>query len=133
MGNAVSLIFRIYSYLYHLILCVFLLGIAFIALSSGHADDLKLTMLPWEGAKLTYWVLGLSLLGILIILLAVMGRFRALFPLWTLFVFVMMLRGFFLGGNSFAGMDEFKTVLWLTGGAFLAFLGSLTGLRKRRR
>jgi len=70
--------------------------------------------------------------GILSIVLAITGIFRFLFPLWALTVLVMMVRGFLLKSYTFEGKPDFVSVLWLIGGAVLAFLASLTLLRARR-
>ncbi len=129
--KAFGLLLRLFSYLFELILSLFLTGIA---LAAG-STSLQLGMLPWTGAMLNRWVLGLGVLGILVTLLAVVGRFRFLYPLWCLAVLVLMVRGFFVSGYSFAGPDEWRMALWLTAGAFVAFLGGLTvfsGKRKKK-
>jgi hypothetical protein len=60
------------------------------------------------------------------VILAITGKLRWLFPLWAGFVLVMMFRGFFLSSYSFADAGEFKFDVWLTAGALLAFLVSLS-------
>jgi hypothetical protein len=128
-----AMILRVYSYLYHLVLCLFLLGISVVAMSTS--NTLKLSMLPWTGAELTTWLLWGSLAGLISIILAVTGTFRFLFPLWTLIVFVLMFRGFILRPYTFEGKLAFYNVMWILGGAFVAFLASLTllrGVRTRR-
>jgi hypothetical protein len=123
----------VYSYLFHFLLSLFLFGIGIIAkLSDGR---LTLPMLPWTGESLVTWVLWGGLAGILSVVLAVAGIFRLFFPLWSLTVLVLLVRGYFLQPYSFGGETEFQRVLWLSGGALLAFLGSLTvfGSRKKRR
>ena len=133
LRNAIGLLLRAYSYLFHLILSIFLIGIA--SLASMADKPLKLDVLPWEGFKLNHWVLGLGVIGIVCVLLAVTGLFRYVFPLWALFVLAMMFRGFFLTPYSFSGESEFKGACWLTFGAFGAFLSSLSvlDLRSKRR
>ena len=125
-----ALILRVYSYLYHLVLCLFLLGLAVVAMNSS--STLHLEMLPWSGSDLVSWLLWGSMAGILSIVLAITGIFRFLFPLWALTVLVMMVRGFLLKSYTFEGKPDFVNVLWLIGGAVLAFLASLTLLRARR-
>jgi hypothetical protein len=100
-----------------------------VALSSGKALTIK--MLPWEATQLNQWVLGLGIVGILCVFLAVTGLFRWIFPLWALFAFAMMLRGFFLTNYDFGGEANFKGAAWLTFGAFGAFLSSLSVLDRR--
>lgn len=130
MRKAIELLFRLYAYLYHLILCLFLFGIGVVAYRSG--KTLNLPMLPWEGETLTESLIGLGIVGVMCIFGAITGWFRWLFPLWTLVVFVMMVRGFFLTSYTFSGGEQFKEVVALIGGAFVAFLASLTLLRRRR-
>jgi hypothetical protein len=116
---------RLYSYLYHLILCLFLLAISSIAVLS-HSGTLRLEMLPWKGDELIYWVFLGSLAGLACLVLAITGIFRYLFPFWALLIVVLMVRGFLLGGYTFSGRDEFNWILGLIAGAILAFLASLT-------
>jgi hypothetical protein len=128
-----AMILRVYSYFYHLILCLFLLGLSIVAMSSSTV--LKMPMLPWSGSELMSWLTWGSLLGLISIALAVTGIFRFLFPLWALAVLVLMVQGYFLKSYTFDGKSEFYMTLWLVGGALLAFLASLTllGFRRSRR
>jgi hypothetical protein len=128
-----AMILRVYSYFYHLILCLFLLGLSIVAMSSSTV--LKMPMLPWSGSELMSWLTWGSLLGLISIALAVTGIFRFLFPLWALAVLVLMVRGYFVKSYTFDGKSEFYMTLWLVGGALLAFLASLTllGFRRSRR
>lgn len=125
MRNALLLLLRVCGYIYHLILCLFLLGLGILGPASGQ-NNLKLGMLPWEGAALTRAVTILGAVGIVCILLAITGKLRWLFPIWALFVFVMMFRGFFLSSYSFADAGQFKFDVWLTAGALVVFLISLS-------
>ena len=125
-----ALILRVFSYLYHLVLCLFLLGVSTVAISSSNV--LKMPMLPWSGAELNYWLLWGSLAGLVSLILAITGIFRFLFPLWALIVLVLMVNGFLIKPYTFEGTTSFYSVLALIGAALLAFLGSLTLLRPRR-
>lgn len=89
-------------------------------------------MLPWHGNTLIEAVLGLAIAGILCVVLAIAGVLRFLFPLWALFVFVMIFRGFFLSNYVFSSHHEFTGAVWLTVGAFVAFLSSFTVFGRRR-
>ena len=131
MRNAIGLLLRLYSYLFHTILSLFLIGISLVAVTAG--NDLKLAMLPWEGPALAQWVLVIGVLGLLFVLLAITGIFRYIFPLWTLFIFVLMFRGFFLTPYDFGDAEHFRGAAWLTFGAFGAFLSSLSVLGRRSR
>jgi hypothetical protein len=123
---------RLYSYLYHLVLSLLLLGISGIAIASD-VHTLNLTMLPWTGDELIHYVFYGSIVGLLSVVLAATGIFRYLFPIWALIIFVLMVRGFLISPYMFTGKDQFYSVLALIAGAFLAFLGSLTVFRKKRR
>jgi hypothetical protein len=123
---------RLYSYLYHLALALFLLGLSIVALLSSNV--LKIPILPWSGSELTQWLFWGSLAGLLSIVLAVTGIFRYLFPLWALVVLVLLIRGYILQPIPFAGENDFRNALLLIFGALLAFLASLTlfTIRPRR-
>ena len=131
MRNAFFWLLRAFAYLFHTLLSLFLLGLGIMTLMGGE-NNLKLGMLPWEGAMLTRAVIIIGITGLVCVLLAVLGWLRWLFALWCLFALVMMFRGFFLGGYSFPDASQFKFAVWLTVGAFVAFLGSVTPLRRRK-
>lgn len=124
-------VLRTYSYLYHLILSLFLFGLAMLTLAGGQ-HNLHLGMLPWSGIELTHWVLVLGISGLLATALAVTGIFRFVFPLWCLVVVILMIRGFFLSTFTYSGPDQFRSVVWLVIGAAVAFLASLTLLKPKR-
>lgn len=124
-------IFRIYSYLYHLVFTLFLLGLSVTALTSH--NTLKMPFLPWSGEPLTQWLLWGSLTGLLSIALAATGIFRFLFPLWALAMLVVLVRGFILQPYGFEDRQTFNQIMWLIGGAVLAFLASLTLFRMKTR
>jgi len=130
--RALLWLLRIGAYLFHLLLGVFLIALG-IAGWSNRPNNLTLGMLPWKGDTLTWAVLMLGAAGIICVLFAIAGVVRWIFPLWALFVFVMMFRGFFLTGYAFPDKGQFHVAVWLTIGAFLAFLVSLSSLGKKRR
>jgi hypothetical protein len=123
----------VYSYLFHLLLCLFLLGMTVVAMMS--TAIFSLDVLPWKGDELERWLLWGSLAGLVSVILAITGTFRFFFPVWALIVVVMLIRGYLIQPYSFGGTEPFYQTLWLIGGALLAFFGSLTvfGSRKRRR
>src|SRR6266542_198614 len=114
---------RIFSYLFHAFLALFMLAISSLTLVSG-SHNLKLEMLPWTGSTLTYWLFFGALFGLLTTVLAMNGMMRVLFLLWSLVVLALLLRGYFLGPFQFSGTDEFKNSVYLTIGALLARLGA---------
>jgi hypothetical protein len=122
--KVIGLVLRIYSYLYHLILSLFLLGLGTIT-AIGGVHNLNLPMLPWKGAELTHYVLILGIAGLVSVLLAITGVLRYLFPIWCLVVVILMIRGFFLSPFAYSGPDHFRSVVWLVIGAIGALLSSL--------
>ena len=127
--KAVGLLLQLFGYLFQVLLSLFLIGIAIAAGS----NTLQLGMLPWSGPSLNHWVVGLGILGLLATLLAIVGIIRFLFPLWCLFVLVMLVRGYFFSSYRFSGPEEWHLSLWLMAGAVLAFVGSLTIFRARKK
>lgn len=132
MGNALLWLLRIGAYLFHLLLGLFLIGIGIVGWATG-PGELKLAMLPWQGAALTRAVIILGGIAIVCVILAIIGKLHWLFPLWALFAFVMMFRGFFLTGYSFTNKDQFHFAVWITSGALAAFLASLSLFSRKRR
>ena len=123
--KALGALLRIFSYLFHLILCLFLGGVGLIAYLTP-AAAFRTPLLPWEGDQLACALMCGAAVGLISLVLAVTGKFRLLFILWTLAVVIMMFRGFYLGAYTFDGVGEFKQSLWIFGASVLAFLGSLT-------
>ena len=121
---------RIFSYIYHLVLGVFLFGVGSIALFGSNLT-LRMDMLPWEDPNLTYAIFFGSLLGLASCLLALKGKTRILFRIWTVVVFAILAYGYFFTKYGFKDMDHFRNALLLTLGALLAVIGSWTSVRKR--
>jgi hypothetical protein len=129
LTSALGLLLRLFAYLFELALSLFLIGLGIVAWASG-PTDLNLGMLPWEGRMLTQAILILGMLGLASVLLAG-SRLRWIFPLWCLFLLILMIRGFFLSSYSFADANQFQFAVGLTACALIAFLGSLGVLRRR--
>ena len=124
-------IMRYFSYLYHLILGLFLLGVGTIAMFAGDLT-LKLNQLPmWEDPVLTYIIFFGGLIGLASLLLAIKGKTRILFRLWTVVVFVLMFYGYFVTRFGFRDSGHFWTTVLLILGAFIAVVGSWTRVQKR--
>ena len=121
---------RVYSYLYHAVLSIFLIGIGSLAKLSD-STTFKLDALPWRGDELASYVLYGGAAGLLSVLLAVTGWFRFLLPVWAAVVVWYMVQGFLLRGYSYEGLQEFYWVLALIAGAVGAFLSALTVFKKR--
>jgi hypothetical protein len=128
LRSALGFLVRVFAYLFGLALSLFLIGLAIVAWASG-PNNLALGMLPWEGAVLRWIILISGMAGLASVLLAG-SRLRWIFPLWSLSVLIMMVRGFFLSSYSFGSANEFQLAVGLTIGALIAFLGSLGVLRR---
>jgi hypothetical protein len=121
-------VIRLFSYLFHGLLALFLLAISAVALASG--QTLHLEMLPWQGPSLTYWLFFSALAGLISLILAIRRTWRALFFLWSLAVLVILVRGYFFSHYHFAGPPGFHRALYLTAGALIAALGAWFQLRR---
>ena len=129
--GVIKALLRIFSYVFGGLLALFLLGVSSVALANGTPPNF--VFLPWSGASLTYWLLGLALFGLLTLLLAMGGKVRALFFLWSLVIFVLLFKGLFVSFYSFSGPVSLKAAVWLTVGALLGTLGSFPWSRERGR
>lgn len=114
---------RIYSYLFHAILAFFLFGVSIVALISGR-HNVKVALLPWEGKSLTFWMLSLGLLGFVSILLALRGKLRILFVIWSIGVLLVLIKGYIFSGYYFGGFGGFLNAMWFILAAALAAVGS---------
>ena len=122
-------IMRIFSYFYHLVLGLFLFAIGAIAMFTAN-KTLQMPVLPWTDPELTYWLFFGSLAGLISLVLAVTGKFRLLFRLWTVVVLGLMVHGFFVSGYYLG--DFFLNAVLMTLGALIAVLGSWTRVRPKR-
>ncbi len=123
------MIVKLFSYLFHLVLALFLLGLSIVAFLNN-AHNLRLEMLPWTGEALTWWLLGLGLAGLVIIALAVKGILRVVFLVWTVAVLALMIRGFYFSSFVFNGWTGFQLVLLLVLGALLSVVGGWLQFRQ---
>jgi hypothetical protein len=128
----ITALVRIFSYLYHLLLALFLLGVSVVSLLSG-GGDLRMPVLPWSGTTLTWALFAGSLAGLASLALAIAGKARVLYVLYALAVFGLMVRGYLLSGFTFASKDDFQFALYLIGGALLAVLGAWSQSRRKLR
>jgi hypothetical protein len=126
--QAVKALLRLFSYLFHLALGLFLLAVAGLALSTA-PQSLRLDMLPWTGETLTYVVLFGALLGLVSVLLAITGKLRFVFFLWSLIVAVLLLRGYFFSGYRFSP-GGVQLGLELLAASWLALVGAWFALRQ---
>ena len=119
---------RIYSYLFHALLALFLLGVSSVALLSG--ADLRLgPMLPWS-TNVAMWLFIVALIGLTTLLLAVRGTLKVLFFAWSLVVVALLAKGFLLSPLTFASKSTFNQALFLLAGAVLASLGAYFAMKR---
>lgn len=130
MIKVFGFLLRSYSYVFHTILCLFVLAVVAISVSSHTVP--KFGFLPFADNTMIRWLITLSVVGLISVFLAVTGIFRYAFPVWALIVLLLMVRGFILSPFTFPNADAFRGALWLTFGAFGAFFGALWVLRPHR-
>lgn len=118
----------VFSYLYEGLLALFLAAIACLALGSG--TPLHLEMLPWTGSTLDYVLLCGGMVGIALVVLAVLGKLRPLFFLWTLVVLVLLIKGYIFGGIHLDA-GSVKVAGYLILGAMLALIGGWMQMFRR--
>jgi hypothetical protein len=124
-------VLRAYSYLFHALLGLFLLGISLVVILSG-THDLHIKFLPWSGKQLTYAVFMLALIGLAAVILAIFGKVRLFFLIWSIAVLLFLLRGFFLSSYVFANAGDFRAALYFTLAALIAVVGAWFQFRPRR-
>ena len=110
------------SYVFHGLLCLMLFAISSLAIAAG-AQTLHLDMLPWTGSTLLYTLFVGSLVGLVTLALAIKGRWRPLFFVWSLAVALLLLKGYIFSGYRFSP-GEFGTAMYLIGGSLIALPGS---------
>jgi hypothetical protein len=126
--GVVKTLLRFFSYLFHGILALFLAAVSGLALVAG-THSLRLGMLPWTGSTLTTVVFFGSIGGLLTLLLAMRGRLRALFFLWSLGVAVLMLKGYIFSGYHFAP-GEARKAGYLLIATLIALAGAWFQMRR---
>jgi hypothetical protein len=125
--GAVKTLLRVFGYLYHGLLALFLLLVSGLALASG-ARSLHLGVLPWSGATLAWILLAASLFGLITVLLAITRSVSSLFFLWSLVVAAMLLKGYVFSSYRFAPGVGVHTAAYLVLGSWLALLGAWCAL-----
>lgn len=124
-------VLRIFSYIFETVLCA--MGFLLCAFSavSRHVH-IHLGWLPFDANRQVAWILGLSIAGLISVILAIRGAWIFLAS-FSAAVFYILLRGFFLNTQYvFSGHAGFRNALLLTLGSLLAFLGALSFARRSR-
>ncbi len=130
MTNFFAFLLRIYSFLFHLTLSVFLVGLAVMDYRSQ--QFINLDILPFANDVIVRDSVMLGTAGIICTFMALSRRFRFIFVFWTALAVWLMLKWFFLGGYIFDNAHQAKGALWLTWGAVGAFFGAAWSLRTRK-
>jgi hypothetical protein len=125
---AVKFILSAFSYLFEGLLALFLTAIACLALTSG--TSLHLEMLPWTGSTLDYVLLFGGLCGVMLVVLAILGKLRPLFFVWTLAVLFFMIKGYVFGSYHFDPASA-KIAGYLVVGALFGLLGGWLQMFRR--
>jgi hypothetical protein len=110
------------SYVFHGLLCLILIAMSGLAMAAG-AQTLQLGMLPWTGSTLLHVMFFGALFGLLTVILAIRGKLRPLFFLWSLAVTLLLLKGYVFSGYRFVP-GEFRTAIYLIVGSLIALLGA---------
>lgn len=128
--KALGFLLRAYSYIFHLILSLFLIGTALLTTSG---EQLSLTgLLPFNAGDIVRGLLVLGAFGLLSTFLAIAGIFRYLFPIWVTAVLVLTIRGIFFSSYAFPDRHAFEDALWFAFAVLGAFFGGLWVLKPRR-
>lgn len=128
--NSLGFLLRAYSYVFHLILSLFLIGAA---LLSAPGEQLRLLgLLPFHASYIVRSLLLLGAAGLVSTFLAISGIFRYLFPVWATVVLVLTIRGIFFSSYAFPDRHVFADALWFALAALGAFFGGIWVLKPRR-
>lgn len=124
----VQALLRFYSYLLHVLVSLFALGVGLVAALSEN-KSFTITMLPWSDSTLQTALLLMGVVGLISVYLAFQGKIRILFLLWTVVTAGLLARGIFLSSYEFSGQSEFQWALC----GLLAFLIAVYGAWSRFR
>lgn len=116
-------VLRVYSWIFQAVLCA--IGILVACASFATGTNLYIGWLPIAAGHQSITLLGLGVLGLICVFLALVGKLRILFFLFSIHTLYMLVKGFFLSpGYSFGGPKGFQYAILLTVGAFLAVIGA---------
>ena len=122
--NLLRRIVRLYSYAFSLVSVLSVLAMSVIIFASKSVT-VNFYLFPWEGKALLYSMVGLALVGLAIILLTWRGKMQKLFLVWSLLVFLLIVRYYFFTPNSFTpDSGEFTFALWVVLAAAVAAAGA---------
>jgi len=122
---------RFYSYLFTLLISVFLTGFGAVAYISG-LHNWKIDTFIWTGQELSTAMLAVGITGGISVLLAFFNVFRYLLPLVTLGLFGLSVYGFIVQGYKIEGVEGLQWLLAFNVGASGSFLCSLMEFKRGR-
>ncbi len=111
-----------FGYLFHGLLCLILIALSGLAMAAG-AQTLQLGMLPWTGSTLLYTLFFGALFGLLTVILAIKGKLRPLFFVWSLAVTLLLVKGYVFSGYHFIP-GEFRSAIYLIAASIVALVGA---------
>lgn len=129
--EAIKALLRVFSYLYHALLALFLLAVSVLALASG-PGALHLGMLPWKGATLAWILLAGSLVGLAAVVRAIRRTRAGLLFLWSVVVAVVLLKAYVFSAYRFATGAGVQAAGCLVLGSWLALTGAWFALSRPR-
>ncbi len=121
---------RVYSFVFHLTLSTFLLGVTLLDYRTH--QTINLDILPFTYDNVLRDTLLLALAGMGCTLLALSARFKFVFVVWTVVAWYLMLKWFFLTGYIFDDARQSRGAVWLSFGALGAFFGAAWAMKSRR-
>jgi hypothetical protein len=124
----VQALLRGYSVLFHGVLCLFCLAMAFVGWLVG-STQMSIDVLPWSGQELQAWLLGLSTIGLISTVLAATGKLKFLFLPWTLVVVGLVGRGLW-ATRYYDGPEDLQASVFFLVGALATVLGGISFLRQ---
>ena len=117
---------RAFSYLFHGLLAAFLIAASGLVLGGGPLS-LDIPILPWTGTTLARVLFGAAVSGLIGVLLALGGKLRGLFFVWSLAVAAVVLKAYVFSGYQIAP-EQGAAILGLTGFSLVALAGAWFGL-----
>jgi len=124
----VQALLRGYSVLFHGVLCLFCIAMAFVGWLVG-STQMTVDVLPWYGLELQMWLFGLSAIGLIATGLAAIGKVKFLFLPWTLVVVGFVGRGLW-ATRYYDGPEDLQASLFFLLGALVTVLGAISFLRQ---
>jgi hypothetical protein len=124
---ALKALLRLFSYLFHALLALFLVAVSGLALASG-SPSVTFHMLPWTGSTLLYVLFFGALAGLVTLALAMLGKVRFLFFVWCLAVAVILTKSYIFSGYRFVPGEARKS-LYLILASWISLFGGWFQMR----